>query len=553
MKFKFNNSEYYPCTQKKCGKMGRYCHEDNPEELFCFDHKQADQINMTDKLCQFHDQCIKYAHFGYEKDVACISDKSKDMKRLSTQKEKPDKCIYEGCNRCPTYNYKVYNSGWFCKDHKLDNMINLDKPRCKFENCREPARYNIKGKNSGIHCEIHKTKEMINVYIKRCQKCDNPARFNVAGKPKEFCGKHKSDGMVCYQHKKCQWPEGCNIIATYGYANQRCLACVRHKAIDMIYQTTCHVADCDTQPNYNFETEKCGKYCDKHKLIGMIDVHNRRRLCKTLLCETTGTKERDGYCLRCYIHLNPDKPVYRNWKTKELAVTDFIKKEFPDLTWITDKRIADGCTLRRPDVFLHLGEFVLIIEVDENAHRNYSEICEHRRMMELYTDVDKYNLVFIRFNPDSYVNKNNEKIPSCWILNNNDILYISDKKEWNHRLEKLKSMVKYYRNLDNKPDKAITTVELFFDEGTNPSKDKTKIKKEKALRQCVIEGCTTRPSFNFKGLTARYCAKDNHKQPGMIDVRHELCITYNCNKRALFGKTKTLPNRWCKSCFDKIQ
>ena len=37
----------------------------------------------------------------------------------------------------------------------------------------------------------------------------------------------------------------------------------------------------------------------------MIDIINKR--CKTSLCDITGNKKYDGYCLRCFIYTFPDK------------------------------------------------------------------------------------------------------------------------------------------------------------------------------------------------------------------------------------------------------
>jgi len=46
------------------------------------------------------------------------------------------------------------------------------------------------------------------------------------------------------------------------------------------------------------------------------------------------------------MNLFPDKPVSRNYKTKEYTVVEFVKITFPDLSWISDKRILDGCSVQ---------------------------------------------------------------------------------------------------------------------------------------------------------------------------------------------------------------
>jgi hypothetical protein len=66
----------------------------------------------------------------------------------------------------------------------------------------------------------------------------------------------------------------------------------------------------------------------------------------------------------------------------------------------------------RPDLLLDFGDFILIIEVDENQHIDDIS-CENKRTMEISRDLGHRNIVFIRFNPDDYM-IGNEKITSCW-------------------------------------------------------------------------------------------------------------------------------------------
>ena len=73
---------------------------------------------------------------------------------------------------------------------------------------------------------------------------------------------------------------------------------------------------CKKQPNYNNEGETRPLYCSEHKLQGMVNVKDKT--CKSEWCFTLVTKKYDGYCRFCYMNLFPDKPVSRNYKTKEL-------------------------------------------------------------------------------------------------------------------------------------------------------------------------------------------------------------------------------------------
>ena len=185
-------------------------------------------------------------------------------------------------------------------------------------------------------------------------------------------------------------------------------------------------------------------------------------LCKSAFCDTYGNKRYDGYCVRCCIHLFPDKVMVRNYKTKENCVVDKIRDAFPDLSWIADKKVQDGCSKRRPDLLLDLGSHVLIIEIDEDKHSNYDCSCENKRLMELSKDLDHRPIVFLRFNPDSYIDENNIEISSCWTYNSSGIMRVSKKKEkeWNHRIDILLRQIQYWKN--NETNKTIEIVQLFY-------------------------------------------------------------------------------------------
>jgi len=204
-----------------------------------------------------------------------------------------------------------------------------------------------------------------------------------------------------------------------------------------------------------------------------ICIHNKRiihcmicggsALCKTHLCEKYASNPKyKGYCLVCFVHLFPDEPNVRNYKTKEKDVVDRIINRFSQFTWISDKKIQDGCSRRRPDLLLDMGSHIIIVEVDENKHTNYECSCENKRLMELSQDLQHRPIVFIRFNPDAYTNSDNIEIKSCWKMNKLGIMQISKTKqtEWEERVECLSQQIQYW--IDNTPEKTIEIVELFY-------------------------------------------------------------------------------------------
>ncbi len=165
-----------------------------------------------------------------------------------------------------------------------------------------------------------------------------------------------------------------------------------------------------------------------------------------------------------FVYTFPDKPVSRNYKTKEHATVEYVKTKFPNLPWIADKTVFGGCSKRRPDLLLDLLYQIIIIEVDENQHTEYDCSCDNRRVMELSQDLGHRPIIFIRFNPDDY-NKEGAHVTSCWGQNKNGVCVVkkSKKGEWTQRLNALEKQIEYWLNPENMTNKTIETIQLFYD------------------------------------------------------------------------------------------
>lgn len=137
--------------------------------------------------------------------------------------------------------------------------------------------------------------------------------------------------------------------------------------------------------------KQCGgsSFCAHGKRKTRCKLCGGSELCKSPHCETGSLVKYEGYCMPCYVNNpeNNDKPVKRNYKTKELNVVDNLRKKFPNFTWVNDKSVKDGCSLKRPDLLLDLGSHVIIVEVDENNHNRYDCSCENKRIMQISKDV----------------------------------------------------------------------------------------------------------------------------------------------------------------------
>jgi len=235
---------------------------------------------------------------------------------------------------------------------------------------------------------------------------------------------------------------------------------------------TCLIEDCSIYPCfnfkgekipiYNFKSKKTAIFCIKHKKVGMIDI--KHNMCNNDWCNTLCQKKYRNYCFNCFIHMFPEEKVSRNYKTKEYSVFEYIKENFKDKNWINDKKIYEGCSKKRPDILLDLGYNILIIEIDENQHTTYENICENKGLMEISQDLGHRPIIFIRFNPDSYIDVNGVKIKSCWGLDGYGLCSIKNKNNWNERLIKLKEKVEYWMDEKNKSNKTIKIENLFYDE-----------------------------------------------------------------------------------------
>jgi hypothetical protein len=82
--------------------------------------------------------------------------------------------------------------------------------------------------------------------------------------------------------------------------------------------------------------------------------------------------------------------------------------------------------------------------------------------MEISRDLHHRPIVFIRFNPDDYVNQDGVQVKSCWKLNKLGVMQITTKKEseWLDRIECLKQQIQYW--IDNPTEKMVEIVELFY-------------------------------------------------------------------------------------------
>jgi hypothetical protein len=443
------------CESINCKRTAKYNFPDQTVGKYCSKHK-LDGMYLLTKKCKFIG-CITDASCGYiGKKVEYCGKHKLDGMFLQTRF-----CETENCHKRAYFNDKGQTVGKFCGEHMTKDMINVFVKYC--EKCNKEAMYNFKGQKKGKYCFEHKEADMINVRFKLCERegCLTTPSFNFAGLKAKFCSLHKEDGMINLRNRLCK---DCDTVASFNFKGKLPEYCNKHKLEGMIEVTKklCIYDKCNLHPCFNFTNTKTPIYCSKHKLEGMVDKVNGT--CITPLCGGYPNKKCDGYCLFCYTHLFPDKPISQHYRTKEKTTSDHVIQMFPIYTWIKDKKIFDGCSRRRPDLILDLGYQIIIVETDENQHNDYECSCENKRLVELSKDVGFRSIIFIRFNPDSYYDGDN-LVKSCWKVHKNGICVIDNQKidEWNERLRNLDEQIKYWCNEDNKTDKMIEIVQLYYD------------------------------------------------------------------------------------------
>jgi Holliday junction resolvase len=80
--------------------------------------------------------------------------------------------------------------------------------------------------------------------------------------------------------------------------------------------------------------------------------------------------------------------------------TDYLTN--PEFAARVDQQVLSGCTKQRPDIYIDLGDRILIIEIDEHQHRHMDVDCERTRMFDIAQALGGVPVIFIRFNPDDY-------------------------------------------------------------------------------------------------------------------------------------------------------
>mmetsp|Transcript_21285 Transcript_21285/g.37252 ORF Transcript_21285/g.37252 Transcript_21285/m.37252 type:complete len:323 (+) Transcript_21285:227-1195(+) len=110
------------------------------------------------------------------------------------------KCEQDGCNKIAIFDFQGgHQICRFCKQHKMQGMVDVRDIRCDYPGCRTIASCSFQRELRGRLCEEHKLQGRVDSADAPCEHvgCGKLAFFNFQGETKgRFCVHHKLKGML---------------------------------------------------------------------------------------------------------------------------------------------------------------------------------------------------------------------------------------------------------------------------------------------------------------------------------------------------------------------
>ena len=345
-------------------------------------------------------------------------------------------------------------------------------------------------------CSVCKQTKDISLYRKdksQCKECVKIKSKCIHGSQKAKCKECRgssicSHGNQKYQCKECGGSQICSHggrksdckecrgsqICSHNKVKGQCKECGgKQICIHGKRKAICRLCDGSAfciHDNFKSRCKECGG--------GSICSHNKRRSnciicnpdCACVDCKSILVDKRNKcypLCKACFCNKYPDHEKSTLYKIKERYLRDELRLRFPykDINMVFDKAVDGGCSKKRPDVLIDLLLYSIIIECDEEQHKNYE--CENKRTMQLFEDLGERPLILIRFNPDSYI-ENDKKVDVCFkpLINIEDIhkkkFYDINEKEWKRRVDILEEVIRG-KIKEEIPEKEVEELKLFYD------------------------------------------------------------------------------------------
>lgn len=144
-------------------------------------------------------------------------------------------------------------------------------------------------------------------------------------------------------------------------------------------------------------------------------------------------------------------------RRKELRVAGELETAFPKFDWVCNRQVSAPCvpevTFYRPDLYCDMGEFVLVVEIDEHQHEGYALKCEVARLVRL-CNMFARPVKVVRFNTDEYKRTNSATVQGCFTRTG------VRAGEWQLRMGALKETIT--RMVAEHADRPLEVVLLFY-------------------------------------------------------------------------------------------
>jgi hypothetical protein len=430
-------------TQPIYGRLGSMITE------FCADHKRADDVNVKDKHCA-HPGCRKIPNFG--KPGSKVKEFCSDHKRVDDEDVKSKRCAHPGCKKVPIYGKHGSKFREFCVDHKRVDDEDIANKRCAFPGCKKQPSYGKSGSKLEKFCVDHKRADDEDMKSKHCAfpGCKKQPHY---GRPEsgvgEFCVTHKRADDENVIDKHCAHP-GCKKIALAGSLYARKTHCLSHKQPGEFARRfpKCAFPDCKDRPSWTTRGDNYPTHCETHARRIIDDAQNPAPAAPIAALAANAQEvapiiiPREIASLQCAICANirpcdratglcapcaglSEPRAWHKKREERMAQVLSAQKLIPTSA---DMRLDDSAACKvmsRPDFLFKRAGYTLIIEVDERQHAraftraisadstaSYSCDCELARMIGIHQTLGEPT-IFIRYNPDAYVDARGRSQPAC--------------------------------------------------------------------------------------------------------------------------------------------
>jgi len=385
---------------KKCNKtQPSFNYKGESTARFCGKCKKPDMINVRSPKCK---KCNKsQPSFNYEgESTAKFCAKCKELDMVNVKDKKCERCT----KSCPTFNYEGESTAKFCGKCKEPDMVDVTNKKC--EKCtKSRPSFNYEGESTAKFCVKCKESDMVDVTNKKCEKCTkSQSIFNYEGEYiGRFCGKCKDPKMVDVTNPKCI---ECGKRATYSYPGVLSKYCSKHKKDGMMVKPRrkCKTENCNETATHGIKEPV---NCELHS--GPKDYNLVERSC--VKCHRLDILNKDGICVNFCSLEEQDRIMKKKVKKHEEYINKLLDSAIEMRPYATDTIIDSACSRFRPDRVYHCGTHIVVIEIDENQHKSYTNcghtkkeklLGEEKRMYAIGQSFDGLPCIFLRYNPDNY-------------------------------------------------------------------------------------------------------------------------------------------------------